>query len=215
MDNFKFLGNYDIQNWLSKLNTLTDEDWNVYSFRQDTYEVHKQTKTIPILYDEEYSLQIGKKSKYYNLFQSDVEELNKVYTDVLGKGEILRIEIVKMSPHSKVPFHIDYGGSLETHNRTHIPLQTNEHATYEVFLEDKTYKKEHMFQGSIWNINNLELHRSVNLGTASRTHIIMDFIDRDVLNILNDTGINYFHYNLPHMMAYSEKVMEILNNILN
>ena len=49
MDNFKFLGNYNIQNWLNKLNTLTDEDWSVYSFRQDTYEVHNQTKTIPIL----------------------------------------------------------------------------------------------------------------------------------------------------------------------
>jgi len=52
MNNFIFLGNYNTENWMNKLNTLTDEDWNAYTFRQDEYEVHSQTKTIPILYDE-------------------------------------------------------------------------------------------------------------------------------------------------------------------
>ena len=86
--------------------------------------------------------------------------------------------------------------------------------TIYIYLEDTTYRKDHMTAGSIWNINNLVLHRSVNLGTTARTHIIMDFIDCSVLNTLNSIGINYFHHNLPHMMAYSEKVMKILNNIL-
>ena len=157
--------------------------------------------------------------KYSTLdFDYDLLEIcNPIIKEVqkyLPNSDPSLLQLATILPGQKLKWHIDTYLYQQFSNKIHIPLQTNEHATYEVFLEDKTYKKEHMFQGSIWNINNLELHRSVNLGTASRTHIIMDFIDRDVLNILNDTGINYFHYNLPHMMAYSEKVMEILNNIL-
>ena len=179
MDNFKFLGNYNIENWLNKLNTLTDEDWSVYSFRQDEYEVHRQTKTIPILYDENYGPQIGKKSKYYNLFQSDVEELNRVYTDVLGKGEILRIEIVKMPPHSKVPLHIDYGTSLEMHSRTHIPLQTTEGCLFTVGEDSK-----HLRVGEIWEINNgSKEHGVINNSDIDRIHMIVDY-KKDIVNKL-------------------------------
>ena len=179
MNNFTFLGNYNTENWMNKLNTLTDEDWSVYTFRQDEYKVHRQTKTIPILYDENYSSQIGNKSKYYNLFQSDVEELNKVYTDVLGKGEILRIEIVKMPPHSKIPLHIDFGGSLETHNRTHIPLQTSIGCVFTVGEENK-----HLKVGEIWEINNGEQRHGVNNNSdVERIHMIVDY-KKDMVNKL-------------------------------
>ena len=132
----------------------------------------------------------------------------------LPNSEPSLLQLATILPGQKLKWHMDTYLYQQFSNKIHIPLQTNEQATYEVFLEDKTYKKEHMIQGSIWNINNLELHRSVNLGTTARTHIIMDFIDCSVLNRLNNTGINYFHHNLPYMTAYSEKVMKILNNIL-
>ena len=151
-------------------------------------------------------------------FDYDLLEIcNPIIKEVqkyLPNSEPSLLQLATILPGQKLKWHMDTYLYQQFSDKIHIPLQTTEQATYEVFLEDKTYKKEHMIQGSIWNINNLELHRSVNLGTTSRTHIIMDFIDRDVLNILNNTGINYFHYNLPHMMAYSEKVMEILKNIL-
>jgi hypothetical protein len=171
MDNFIFLGNYNIEHWMNKLNTLTDEDWNAYTFRQDTYPVHEQTKTIPILYDEEYASQIGKKSKYYNLFESDVLELDNVYRNVFGKGEIIRIEVVKMPPYSEVKPHIDYGGSLETHNRTHIPLQTSEGCVFTVGDDSK-----HMKVGEMWEIDNgRKKHGVINNSGIDRIHMIVDY----------------------------------------
>lgn len=160
-----------------------------------------------------------KEQKYSILdFDYDLLEIcNPIIKEVqkyLPNSEPALLQLATILPGQKLKWHIDSYLYQQFGNKIHIPLQTNEHSTYEIFLEDKTYKKKHMTLGSIWNINNLVLHRSVNLGTTSRTHIIMDFIDRDVLNILNDTGINYFHYNLPHMMAYSEKVMKILNAML-
>jgi hypothetical protein len=132
----------------------------------------------------------------------------------LPNSEPALLQLATILPGQKLKWHIDTYLYQQFSNKIHIPLQTNEQTTYEIFLEDTTYRKDHMTAGSIWNINNLVLHRSVNLGTTARTHIIMDFIDCSVLNTLNSIGINYFHHNLPHMMAYSEKVMKILNNIL-
>jgi len=132
----------------------------------------------------------------------------------LPNSEPALLQLATILPGQKLKWHIDTYLYQQFSNKIHIPLQTSEYATYEIFLEDKTYRKDYMSAGSIWNINNLVLHRSVNLGETARTHIIIDFIDRSVLNTLNSTGINYFHHNLLHMTAYSEKVMEILNSIL-
>jgi hypothetical protein len=149
----------------------------------------------------------------YNLLEI-CEPIIKEVQKYLPNSEPSLLQLATILPGQKLKWHMDTYLYQQFSNKIHIPLQTNEETTYEIFLEDKTYKKTHMSAGSIWNINNLVLHRSVNLGTTSRTHIIIDFIDRNILNTLNNTGINYFHHNLPYMTAYSEKVIEILNNIL-
>ena len=179
MNNFIFLGNYNTENWMNKLNTLTDEDWNAYTFRQDEYEVHSQTKTIPILYDESYSAFIGKRSKFYDMFESDVDELNKLYHTILGEGDIIRIEIVNIPPHSEVPLHIDYGSSLDLHNRTHIPLKTTEGCVFTVGGDSK-----HLKVGEVWEINNGEqTHGVINNSDVERIHMIVDY-KRDMVNKL-------------------------------
>ena len=179
MNNFIFLGNYNIEYWMNKLNTLTDEDWNAYTFRQDEYKVHSQTKTIPILYDEDYSAFIGKRSKFYDMFKTDVDELTKLYNSILGLGEIIRIEIVSMPAFSKVDLHIDYGGSLETHSRTHIPLQTSEGCVFTVGGDSK-----HLKVGEIWEINNGgKEHGVINDSDIKRIHMIVDY-KKDSINRL-------------------------------
>lgn len=120
------------------------------------------------------------------------------------------IQLATLLPGQKLKWHVDSYLYQQFSNKLHIPLQTNKDATYEIFLEDRTYKKDNMSAGAIWNINNLVLHRSVNTGVTSRTHLIIDFIDEHVLDILKETKINYYHYNLPSMIDYSNKVTSIL-----
>ena len=160
------------------------------------------------------------KQKYSSLdFDYDLLEIcDPIVKEVqkyLPNSEPSLLQLATILPGQKLKWHIDSYLYQQFSNKIHIPLQTNEQATYEIFLEDKTYKKTHMTEGSIWNIDNLVLHRSVNLGTTFRTHIIIDFIDRDILDILTTADINYFHYNLPHMTEYSEKVISILKKALN
>jgi hypothetical protein len=157
--------------------------------------------------------------KYSNLdFDHELLELCRPLIDEVQKylpnSEPAVLQLATILPSQKLQWHIDTYLYQQFSNKIHIPLTTNDRATYEIFLEDANYRKDHMEEGAIWNINNLVLHRSVNLGNTARTHLIIDFIDKDILKILNDLGINYFHFNLPHMIEYSTRVTDILKTLL-
>ena len=45
------------------------DDWDKYDFRQKTFDVHKDTKTIPIIYDEDIDKEIKKTRTLYILYK--------------------------------------------------------------------------------------------------------------------------------------------------
>ena len=108
------------------------------------------------------------------------------------------IQIATILPGQKLSWHCDTFLYQQFSNKIHIPLFTNDHAFYDVFVRGNL-ERINMTTGRVWNINNLDLHRSVNNGDTIRSHLIIDFIDVDVLKALDETGINYFHHNLPEM----------------
>lgn len=169
---FRFIGHYDTSNILQKLNQFEETDWDRYTYRQDTYETHKQTKAIPLIYDVEYSHIVGKKTEYYNIFKDDIINLDKILKDFYhSNGEIIRVEIVKMSPGSKIRLHYDNSYSLKIDNRIHLPIITNENV---IFTVGDT--KKNMKINELWEINNSDkLHGVINGGTNDRIHMIIDF----------------------------------------
>lgn len=169
--NFKLLGYFDTKKILDKILNLNNE-WYEYTYRQDTWEVHNSTITIPILYDETHSRMIGKKSKFYNLFEEDINELNEYFKNIIGKtGTIIRLEIVKMLPHSKIGLHTDNTYSLTIDNRIHIPIQTNEKVIFNVGGEEKNMKIN-----EVWEINNgFKIHGVSNDSDYDRIHLILDW----------------------------------------
>lgn len=129
-----------------------------------------------------------------------VEPLVEQVKCYLKNSEPTLIQIATLLPGQKLAWHIDTFLYQQFSNKIHIPLSTNKNAYYDV-LVDGVVKRINMTEGSVWNINNLDLHRSINLGTTARSHLIMDFVDSDVLEILEQTGINYFHHRLDSMSA--------------
>ena len=144
----------------------------------------------------------------FDLCQPIVSEIKKH----LPTSEPTLVQIATLLPGQKLKWHVDTYLYQQFSNKIHIPLFTNDLSTYEIFLENCYYEKTNMTAGSIWNINNLALHRSVNNGNTFRSHLIIDFIDRDVLNVLEESGVNYFHHQLPDVLDYSNKVVEILKS---
>lgn len=164
--NFRFLGNIEVDTFQEKLENL---DWNKYTFRQDTYSVHSQTKTIPLIWDEK--LQSINTWEDLKLFIDLIDKVLIILNVKLGKGIIKTAILINLPKYSKIKRHIDCGQHFKDNHRIHIPLQTNENCVFEVNNEKLNLKK-----GSIWEINNSEkLHSVNNSGNCDRIHLLVDY----------------------------------------
>lgn len=116
----------------------------------------------------------GVELEIHNLSYLMVEEVKERY---LKSYTVLKSEVSICPPGVVQEMHIDPRLFHRASKRIHIPIKTNKDAFLEI--EDKKYFLDPLF---IWEFNNIKIHRAGNLGTESRTHIIVDFIDNDVLN---------------------------------
>lgn len=132
-----------------------------------------------------------------------IQPLLDVIKTVVPNSDATLVQIATILPSQQLMWHVDTFLYQQFSNKIHVPLFSNNQSFYDVYI-DNTVRRIHMNEGKIWNINNLDLHRSINLGTTIRSHLIIDFIDNNVLDVLNDSGINYFHHRLEHMSKKGE-----------
>lgn len=171
--NFRYLGNIETQSILDKLKTLSDSDWDIYSYRQDRNNVHKKTKTIPFIYDESYEVFKGKKSSFYNLFEDDILQINKFLTNAYNhSGDIIRIIAVNLPKGEHIDSHYDQiKETFKIHSRIHIPIQTHKDVIFTVEGESINMKV-----GEVIEINNNgKLHGVENNSPIDRLHLIVDW----------------------------------------
>lgn len=164
--NFQYLGNLEVNKLQEKLKFL---DWHFYTVRQTVYDIHKETLTVPLLFDP--SLAQISIHKDFGRFIKDLEEVKKILTDKLGKGFLQSAILINLPAGKEVARHVDTADSINNLNRVHIPIQTNEHCYFEVGGE-VVFMKE----GEIWEINNSEKPHSVqNKGDTDRIHLLLDW----------------------------------------
>jgi hypothetical protein len=170
MRNFKNYGLFDVSNF----KTIIEEsnlDWNEFDFRQKKFDVHKETKTIPILFDEDFKIN-KKETKNYQLFKTEIDKIESHLKDILEEnGRIFRAILVNLPSKKEIPTHKDKGKSLTIPRRIHIPIITNKECTFTVGDVTKNLK-----QGEIWEIDNAGRNHSVsNMGNEDRIHLIVDW----------------------------------------
>jgi quercetin dioxygenase-like cupin family protein len=126
--------------------------------------------------------QVGKISKYYDLFEMDefIDKIKPVYNRIYGDGDFIRILIVKLKKHTYIKPHTDNGQSLLLCHRTHIPIITNNMVTFTINDETKT-----LDEGEIWEINNQLTHSVKNDSDIDRVHLILDYFVKLNKNIKN------------------------------
>jgi hypothetical protein len=200
----------------SVLTDFTEKVQSVYDLTDDKYSTKEQ-----VFYD---TRRIVAKSKYnkettqfYSTMDFDdeltvlakpiAEEINKFLPDYVPA----LCQLATILPGQQLKWHIDVFLYQQFTNKLHIPISTNEDSFFDVFVDDDCVDRVNMKVGSIYNINNLALHRSINKGTTPRTHLIIDVIKKDTVEKLLDMGINFFHTRLPSM---SEKEKISLDNLV-
>jgi hypothetical protein len=167
--NFKYVGHIDVTKFRDKLSVLSDDDWNEYSFRQKQFSVHQHTQTVPLLYDESFS-DYPQAWRHYEVFESEVRDLDQFLLNFYKTGKITRCVLAKLLRGAVVYPHIDYGDSLMTSNRHHLPLVTNNKVLFTVGDDTK-----HLPSGEVWEINNAHMHGVQNEGDEDRVHVIVDW----------------------------------------
>jgi|694.fasta_scaffold01463_19 hypothetical protein len=167
--NFKYYGQLDISN-IGDLILNTELNWDEYTFRQTDRYGQADTKTIPLIWSEDFLENTTWKS--YEIFKDSLIEIENNLIQLLGEGKIEVALLINLPKNKKILPHIDSGDEhfFKT-KRIHIPITTNDKCNFIVGGETVQMK-----QGEIWEIDNAyKVHSVNNNGKTDRIHLLIDY----------------------------------------
>ena len=170
--NFTHIGNISIGLCKKGLTSFKQKDWDHYTFRQDTFKVHEHTRTIPLIFDEDFRNTNPTHHDHYETFAKSLKNITTILKNKYGDGQIIRALLIMLKMRSSIPPHIDKGPSLELCHRIHIPITTTSRVLFTIDQETKCLK-----EGEMWEINNSQKYHSViNKSRYARVHLVVDWI---------------------------------------
>lgn len=181
--NFKQLGKLDISGLKNRILLFTEEDWQRNDSRQKKFAAHKDTTTIPLIYNKDNLLDNPKYLPDYQtlkpLLAPIYELIARNYNTSLkhkrlqkkhGRAYPVRTIIARLKPGGVISAHMDRNHLLSHSHRIHVPIVTDENVHFGVGRETK-----YLREGEIWEINNRREHQVENRGGIYRIHIIIDW----------------------------------------
>ena len=176
--NFNYIGSVDISNIKLKLLNMNESVWLENTIRQTTFDVHRHTETIYLMWDMESLATNVKGTIHPNFYNFGVDKLltilSPLYEKTYGNGEFIRVVLAKLKKNTKIYPHIDSGESLSSCKRTHIPVISNPLVKFTIDDETKFLQ-----EGEIWEINNQNTHSVENMSEIDRIHFIIDYMVSD------------------------------------
>jgi hypothetical protein len=174
---FKKYAEFDVTSLRERVSAFTEKDWNSFTFRQETFDVHSQTLTVPLRYnkpDIEGRIQTIT-TELFKDYEDDIFAIEKTILDATGQDfKILNCNFVNLPAGHQVFPHVDSGSIYTTKRRMHLPILTNDQVFFTVDKECINMKS-----GEIWEINNSTyIHAVDNNGTTDRVHFLFDMVLR-------------------------------------
>lgn len=176
-ENFKVLGNIDVNPILNEFKKVTQEDWDKYTWRQDANPMHSASKSLAIIYDQDFRhFNTTKHELYERLnFETIIKPMLDILEKEYGPGYIVRAVLVKLPAGNSIKSHVDTGGSYSLSHRIHIPLICeSDKVEYIVDQEHRFFEIGQMFE-----LNNMRTHAVNNSGSIDRTNLLFDFAKYD------------------------------------
>ena len=169
LKNFKYLGKINIKTIKESIDKL---DWEKFMYRQQTFHAHKDTQSVPLIFDKDFRINNPTHLEDFNRDEDFLKKLKQKFKKKLGIGFIIRALLVKLKNNSAISPHCDSGMSLSACNRVHIPIVTNRKVIFTVGTESKYLKA-----GEMWEINNSrKTHDVSNSSNKDRVHLIVDWM---------------------------------------
>jgi hypothetical protein len=149
--------------------------WHEDRYRQETYDVHRQTESIVLVFtdlEDWPKIDIHKEPGWDRL----ASVAFPIMHDIIQKayppgGTIIRAMAAKLLAGGKIKPHLDSHPSFHRGHRIHIPITTNPRVR---FMIDG---RPHQLQvGQAYEINNQKSHSVMNKGKQDRITFIFDYI---------------------------------------
>lgn len=182
--NFNRISTVDIAPLKNLVLQLTPLHWADDTTRQNRYEVHQDTQTIGLVYDEDFRHTNPTRRPPLELFGPELQPILAVTADHFesrpeaqslfgthGHGYFIRASLVRLAPGGKILPHQDKNFSLAHSHRVHVPVVTNDKVTFTVGSETINMK-----EGEVIEINNRRWHSVSNDGQDDRVHLILDWV---------------------------------------
>ena len=166
------------------INELQPEQWESEAIRQQRYEAHRDTRTIPLVHDYDFRHTQPTRHPALQMFEPVIRPVlgvtadffdqspeGKELTEKHGLGYFIRCNLVQLLPGGTIGEHRDMNFSLAHAHRVHVPIITNDQVWFMVGSETLNIP-----EGEIYEINNRRPHSVRNGGDESRVHLIMDYV---------------------------------------
>ena len=156
---------------------LTQEEaaWHEDRYRQETYEVHRQTESIVLVFTDLENwpeVDILKEPGWDRLAAVAVPVMHDIISRCYPPGgTIIRAMAAKLLVGGKISPHVDSHPSFHRGHRIHVPITTNPRVR---FMIDG---RPHQLQvGQAYEINNQKNHSVMNKGKEDRITFIFDYV---------------------------------------
>jgi len=170
----KCLGQIDISALRDAILAQPPVAWQEQLSRQQTYEVHRDTESIVLLFCEESwpDGEIYREPGWDRLADVALPLINKVIeTWYEPGGTILRIMAAKLKVNGRIRPHRDTLRSFRMGHRVHIPITSSEYVRFTIAGKPFAFEP-----GNVYELNNQLVHSVVNMGDEDRITFIFDYV---------------------------------------
>lgn len=173
----RHIGTIDPQPLVRAIEDLGEDAWYEWSHRQETFGPHRNTQTIPLLYDNDMRhtgpTPWPRLAEIEPALRPVMDQIRNAHESTPGTGEgyFIRIILTRLSPGTTISRHRDDGESLLRSHRYHLAIKTN--PLVDFFIGGQPH---HFAAGEIWEINNRAYHAVRNASPEGRVHVILDYV---------------------------------------
>ena len=154
---------------------LGEAAWRQNSYRQQTYEVHRDTQSIVLVFTDGSGwpdIQISKEPGWDLLAEQALPLMNQIIDRHYPPGgAIVRAMAVKLPAGGAIKPHRDKHPSFYYSHRVHIPILSNPNVRFMLDGQCHTLKV-----GTVYEINNQKQHSVSNKGDEDRINFIFDYL---------------------------------------
>jgi hypothetical protein len=169
------LGTIDATALRDAILELGDVAWQEDKFRQESFYVHDQTRSIVMITLDDSNWPYGPISRgpgWKRIADVALPVMQEIITKHYPEGgEVLRAVAASLTAGANIKAHSDIHQSFHCAHRIHVPITTNPKVWFTINGRPFQFKL-----GQAYEINNQKQHSVVNRGAEDRITFIFDYI---------------------------------------